>query len=320
MAAAVTATNHGQQSFRRSPRDPRQNAPVSQEAIEEASCKLFVASLPSSATEDNIRELFAKYGEVVEVSIARDPATKESRRFGFITFASKECVDAAQLARPHKLDTKQITTKRSIPKGLQQSPDIASTTKTLYVGGLKEESVTEDAIKDYFKQFGNIEKIYWSVNKETNTKRPYCFVYFDDTDAVDKIVFATKHDINGVTVNTKKSLRDVESGPMKKLMPFAFTAYGGPFHPSMVPPFYPAGGYDSMMPSGGGRGGGYMYPAPMGRGGGHFPNMHYYGNGYGHHQQGGGAYGPSGGQQGGGYRKYNNSKGGQQQQRPVAKA
>ncbi|CAB3368032.1 Hypothetical predicted protein [Cloeon dipterum] len=239
-----------------------------------------------------------------------------SRRFGFITFASKECVDAAQLARPHKLDTKQITTKRSIPKGLQQSPDIASTTKTLYVGGLKEESVTEDAIKDYFKQFGNIEKIYWSVNKETNTKRPYCFVYFDDTDAVDKIVFATKHDINGVTVNTKKSLRDVESGPMKKLMP----SYGGPFHPSMVPPFYPAGGYDSMMPSGGGRGGGYMYPAPMGRGGGHFPNMHYYGNGYGHHQQGGGAYGPSGGQQGGGYRKYNNSKGGQQQQRPVAKA
>jgi len=71
---------------------------------------------------------------------------------------------------------------------LQQSPDVASTTKTLYVGGLKEDVITEDSIKDYFKQFGNIEKIYWSVNKETGTKRPYCFVYFDDSDAVDKIV------------------------------------------------------------------------------------------------------------------------------------
>jgi RNA recognition motif-containing protein len=71
---------------------------------------------------------------------------------------------------------------------LQQSPDVASTTKTLYVGGLKEDVITEEMIKEYFKQFGKIEKIYWSVNKETGAKRPYCFVYFDDSDAVDKIV------------------------------------------------------------------------------------------------------------------------------------
>jgi RNA recognition motif-containing protein len=110
----------------------------------------------------------------------------------------------------------------------------------LYVGGLKEDVITEDMIKEYFKQFGKIEKIYWSVNKETGAKRPYCFVYFDDSDAVDKIVcklnrycrissmalivflyisVSTKHEISGITLNTKKSLRDVENGPHKRMMP-----------------------------------------------------------------------------------------------------
>ncbi|XP_059486384.1 heterogeneous nuclear ribonucleoprotein A1-like isoform X2 [Neocloeon triangulifer] len=308
----AAAPNQGQQGYRKSPRDQRQNAPISPEAIEEAACKLFIASLPASTNEENLRDYFSKFGQVTEASIARDPGTKESRRFGFITFANKENVDAAQAARPHQMESKQITTKRSIPKGLQQSPDIASTTKTLYVGGLKDDAVTEDSIKDYFKQFGNIEKIYWSINKETNTKRPYCFVYFDDSDAVDKIVFSTKHELNGLTLNTKKSLRDVENGPQKRMMP-----HYGAYPQGAMPPYY-GQAYDNMMP-GGGRGG-YMYPAPMGRGG-HYPNMHFYGNGYGH-QGGGNSYGGPGSGQvgggGGGYRKYPNK--GQQQQRPVAKA
>jgi len=42
-----------------------------------------------------------------------------SRRFGFITFASKDAVDTAQAARPHTMENKQITTKRSIPKGVR---------------------------------------------------------------------------------------------------------------------------------------------------------------------------------------------------------
>jgi hypothetical protein len=99
---------------------------------------------------------------------------------------------------------------------------------------------------------------------------------------------------------------------------FCVSAFmNGPF-PGNIPPFF-GPGYDNMM-AGGGRG--YMYPTPGGggRGGGHFPNMHYFGNGYGNNYGGPGAMQGGGGGQGGQqqhYRKYNKS---QQQQRPLAKA
>jgi RNA recognition motif-containing protein len=73
MAAAANQQPHYQQ--RRSPRDQRQQ--ISPEAIEEAACKLFIASLPAATTEENLKEYFSKFGEVVEASIARDPQTKE---------------------------------------------------------------------------------------------------------------------------------------------------------------------------------------------------------------------------------------------------
>lgn len=73
MAAPVNQQPHFQQ--RRSPRDHRQQ--ISPEVIEEAACKLFIASLPAPSTEENLKEYFSKYGEVVEASIARDQNTKE---------------------------------------------------------------------------------------------------------------------------------------------------------------------------------------------------------------------------------------------------
>ncbi|MCZ6796234.1 MAG: RNA-binding protein [Planctomycetota bacterium] len=46
--------------------------------------KLYVGNLPFSATEDQIRELFAQYGEVQSVSLIADRDTGRPRGFGFV--------------------------------------------------------------------------------------------------------------------------------------------------------------------------------------------------------------------------------------------
>jgi nucleolin len=57
----------------------------------EDACKLFVAGLPDSVTEDVLREIFeAVGGTVTDVSLPRDRATGRPRGFGFVTFSTPE--------------------------------------------------------------------------------------------------------------------------------------------------------------------------------------------------------------------------------------
>lgn len=46
----------------------------------------------------------------------KDPKTKRSRGFGFITYSRSYMVDDAQKARPHKVDGRVVEPKRAVPR------------------------------------------------------------------------------------------------------------------------------------------------------------------------------------------------------------
>jgi cold-inducible RNA-binding protein len=52
--------------------------------------KLFVGNLPFGATEDELRDLFAPFGEVQQVRIMTDRDTGKSRGFAFVEMAQDE--------------------------------------------------------------------------------------------------------------------------------------------------------------------------------------------------------------------------------------
>ncbi len=59
--------------------------------------KIYVGNLPWSATEDELRELFAAHGDVQSVSIVQDRDTGRSRGFGFVEMddeGSKKAIEA----------------------------------------------------------------------------------------------------------------------------------------------------------------------------------------------------------------------------------
>lgn len=57
--------------------------------------KLFVGSVPYSATEDQLRDLFAPHGELVEVKLITDRMTGRSKGIAFVTFAEESQAKAA---------------------------------------------------------------------------------------------------------------------------------------------------------------------------------------------------------------------------------
>lgn len=50
--------------------------------------KLFVGSLPYATTSEELREVFAKAGKVVDANVVMDKMTGRSRGFGFVEMAS----------------------------------------------------------------------------------------------------------------------------------------------------------------------------------------------------------------------------------------
>ena len=59
------------------------------------SVKLYVGNLPWSVKDMELKDLFAKFGEVAEATVISDKYSGRSKGFGFVTFASKENADAA---------------------------------------------------------------------------------------------------------------------------------------------------------------------------------------------------------------------------------
>lgn len=57
--------------------------------------KLFVGNLPFSATEDQLKDNFAPYGEIVDCKLITDRMTGRSKGFAFVEFADEAMAQAA---------------------------------------------------------------------------------------------------------------------------------------------------------------------------------------------------------------------------------
>ena len=65
---------------------------------------------------ESLKEYFGKFGPVAEAMVMRDPTTKHSRGFGFVTFAEAEAVEKVIQFGIHNLDGKKIDPKVAFPK------------------------------------------------------------------------------------------------------------------------------------------------------------------------------------------------------------
>uniref|UniRef100_G1RR33 RRM domain-containing protein n=1 Tax=Nomascus leucogenys TaxID=61853 RepID=G1RR33_NOMLE len=137
--------------------------------------KLFIGGLSSETTDEGLR------------------SHCEQWVFGFVTYATVEEVAAAMNARPHKVDGRVVEPKRAVSREDSQRPGAHLTVKKIFVGGIKEDT-EEPHLRDYFEQYGKIEK------------RGFAFVTFDDHDSVDKNVIQKYHTVNGHNCEVRKAL------------------------------------------------------------------------------------------------------------------
>uniref|UniRef100_A0ABI7Y174 RRM domain-containing protein n=1 Tax=Felis catus TaxID=9685 RepID=A0ABI7Y174_FELCA len=87
--------------------------------------KMFIGGLSWQTSPDSLRDYFSKFGEIRECMVMRDPTTKRSRGFGFVTFADPASVDKVLGQPHHELDSKTIDPKVAFPRRAQPKYHVA---------------------------------------------------------------------------------------------------------------------------------------------------------------------------------------------------
>ncbi|KAK2119081.1 Heteroproteinous nuclear ribonucleoprotein A1 [Saguinus oedipus] len=142
--------------------------------------KLFIGGLSFETTDESLRSHFEQREMLTDCVVMRDPNTKRSRGFGFVTYATVEEVDAA-MNKATQSGWKTCGTKESCLK--------------------RRFSKTR-----FFEQYGKIEVIEIMTDRGSGKKRGFAFVTFDDHDSVDKIVIQKYHTVNGHNCEVRKAL------------------------------------------------------------------------------------------------------------------
>eukprot|EP00930_Biecheleria_cincta_P024698 TRINITY_DN17654_c0_g1_i1.p1 TRINITY_DN17654_c0_g1~~TRINITY_DN17654_c0_g1_i1.p1 ORF type:complete len:492 (-),score=86.71 TRINITY_DN17654_c0_g1_i1:316-1740(-) len=150
---------------------------------------VVLGGLPRSANETMVSKLFAKCGKIQKVSLPRDRETRQARGFAFLTFKTREGVDAALKldgteSHGRRLDVRIAVDKSESNKcNKSEAAGKGSSDLSLFVGGLPHD-ITEKSLRKLFAKAGDIQSLKLPLN-EAGKPKGFAFISLKDETSVE---------------------------------------------------------------------------------------------------------------------------------------
>ncbi|XP_024985195.1 flowering time control protein FCA isoform X2 [Cynara cardunculus var. scolymus] len=162
--------------------------------------KLFVGSVPKTATEEDIRPAFEEHGNVVEVALIKDKRTGQQQ--GHTLFASAGCC-FIKYATSEEADRaiRALHNQYTLPGGVGpiqvryadgERERLGAVEYKLFVGSLNKQA-TEKEVEEIFLPYGRVEDVYL-MRDEMKQSRGCGFVKFSNRD----VAMAAINALNGM--------------------------------------------------------------------------------------------------------------------------
>ncbi|KAL9673791.1 hypothetical protein QQ045_030053 [Rhodiola kirilowii] len=173
--------------------------------------EVFVGGLDKDATEEDLKKVFGKVGEVTEVRLMINPQTKKNKGFAFLRFATAEQAKRA-------VTELKNTMVRGKPCGVSPSQD----SDTLFIGNICK-TWTKEALKEKLKAYGientdDLTLVEDGDNKGMN--RGFAFLEFSSrSEAKEAFKRLQKRDVSfGIDRPAKVSFADSFIDPGDEIM------------------------------------------------------------------------------------------------------
>ncbi|KAA0707201.1 TAR DNA-binding protein 43 [Triplophysa tibetana] len=136
---------------------------------------LIVLGLPWKTSEQDLKDYFSTFGEVIMVQVKRDAKTGNSKGFGFVRFTEYE-TQVKVMTQRHMIDGRWCDCKLPNSKYFleQAGPDEPMRCRKVFVGRCTED-MSADELRQFFMQYGEVTDVF--IPKPF---RAFAFVTFAD--------------------------------------------------------------------------------------------------------------------------------------------
>lgn len=218
--------------------------------------KLFVGGLGWNTSKEQVQEYFERFGPVSDVIVLRNPATGQSRGFGFVTFSNQESAkNAGNMKSGHLIDGKEVDVKpySSRIHELKRKQKFDNSMK-IFIGGIPP-GMKDEEITEVFKKFGPVID-FTNMMDETRTRsRGFGFLTFEKPESIQRALTEHWVTINGKQLEVKPAQFNAKKGMQgggdmsAAFNPYtAAAAMGGYAAIPSYMPYYDPYGAAGMMP------------------------------------------------------------------------